>query len=149
MPRDVLSVLARLPATCATWQQGQAWLIRRGVLGMTEFMCATENDVDAFNEKHGVTPEQKRAMLHGCIMGWDSDGAVVQEEGTAHTYYVPFQLLLSVVASHEEDAAKQAHEAADALEEHLKDVLVQFNDPRLLTLLRDGKELDLVEQHSL
>lgn len=72
---DVLEVLAKLPPTSAFWDGNKGYIIKRGVQGMEESFLATENDVQAYNTKHGVTPDQKQAMECGCVTGWDAEGA--------------------------------------------------------------------------
>jgi hypothetical protein len=141
--RDVLEVLSKLPPVAATWTGGQGYLIKRGVMGMHDYPLATENDVAAFNESHGVTPAQKQAMEVGCVAGWDAEGADLQGDEITFIYTAPFVLMLSVNASTEEEAARRAKRAV----EEMSAELAQFQKwpAGVLTLVSDG-ELDLIEE---
>lgn len=141
---DVLSVLSKLPPVAATWTD-KAYLIKRGVMGMTEYLLATENDVALFNEKHGVTPEQKRAMEVGCTLGWDSEAAMLSDPNPVFVYTAPFVLMLQVTAGTEDQAAEKAHAYADWFAESVGAGDMGANG---LTFTRDGRELDLIETQS-
>lgn len=148
MPNDVLDTLMRLPPVCAVWTGEQGFLIKRGVMGMVEYPLATKNDVSEFNTSHNVTPEQERAMMCGCVNGWDAEGARVQTSSDSDPIFIyaaTFILMLSVQAPTEDAAAKVAHSDADEVGNVLSKLTGLPNT--VLTLTRDGKELDLIEEH--
>lgn len=72
--RDVLDTLAKLPPRCAAVVEGQAVFINRGVSRLSPAFLG-RSTVDQWNARHGVTPEQAKAMLVGVTLGWDFDGA--------------------------------------------------------------------------
>lgn len=45
-------------------------LVQRGVEGYWPCHCQTVADADAFNERRGVTPAMREAMLYGSVFGW-------------------------------------------------------------------------------
>jgi hypothetical protein len=144
---DVLTVLSKLPPVAAVWSEADQCgvLIKRGVMGTTPFPLATQNEVLAFNIKHRVTPAQLRAMETGCVCGWDAPGAdVPTPEGgdPMFTYTAPFTMMISVQAPTEETAAKIAHQSANNFEAW---IMVRIEEPNVLTLTRDGDQLDLIE----
>jgi hypothetical protein len=52
-------------------------LIVRGELGYRPFK---EIDVEAFNSRHGLSPDEVEAMLVGSMFGWDCPGAALAWE---------------------------------------------------------------------
>jgi len=144
MSRDVLEVLSKLPPAAMVWEDGQAYIIRRGVMGRFEYPLPSQNDTVVWNHDHKISVEQVAAMQVGSTMGWDSAGADITLPGgsTTFIYSAPLQVMLTVNANHEEDAAKLAEQALDGLVEYLKDT----SHNHLLTVLRDGR-LDLIEEN--
>lgn len=143
--RDVLSVLAKLPPACMVWENDQAYVIRRGVMGKHEYPLTSEDDVSIWNFDHKVTPEQVTAMDNGATFGWDSVGAdlVLPGGDTTFIFSAPLQVMLSVNTNFEDDAAKMAEQSLDSLLVYLGDTAHNH----ILTILRDGK-LDLLECHT-
>jgi hypothetical protein len=72
---SVLALLQKLPELCAARlpATGEPIMIKRGVMGY--YPGDPRLDVDAFNKKKGVTPEQAEAMLIGSMFGWEVSGA--------------------------------------------------------------------------
>jgi hypothetical protein len=59
----------RLPSVAAVVKpDGGVAMVKRGEVG---YWPADGYDVDHFNERMGVTPAQRSAMLHGSMFGWD------------------------------------------------------------------------------
>ncbi len=141
--RDVLEVISKLPPACLVWEGGQAYMIRRGVMGRVEYPVASDMAVVLWNHTHNVTPEAVAAMQAGSTLGWDSEGADLKTAGgdTTYVFSAPLQVLLSVNANHEEDAAKIAEAALDLLVDYIKDT----SQDHLLTVVRDGR-IDLIEE---
>jgi hypothetical protein len=142
--RDVLEVLSKLPPACLVWEGEQAYMIRRGVMGQVEYPAPSAEAVLLWNYNHQVTVEQVAAMQAGSQLGWDMPGADITLPGgdTTYIYSAPLQVMLSVNARHEDDAARMAETALEGLVEYLKDT----SQNHILTVLRDGR-LDLIEEH--
>ncbi len=85
---DVLETLKKLPRMCAANNPADdsPILIKRGVKG---YWPAPRPgfDVDAFNARHGVTVQQREAMLAGSMFGWElpvADPDIYTPDGTFH-----------------------------------------------------------------
>lgn len=141
--RDVLEVLAKLPRSCMVWENGQGYIIHRGVMGRHEYPIPSENDVAVWNRNQKITPEQVAAMQIGSQMGWDAAGADIQYTGgdTTYIYTAPLQVMLSVNAHNEEDAAKLAAKSLEKLVDYLQNTV----HDHVLTVVRDGI-IDLIEE---
>lgn len=142
--RDVLEVLSKLPRSCLVWESGQGYVINRGVAGLHEYPIPSENDVILWNFNQKITPEQVEAMRVGATLGWDAPGADIQFTGGSHTYVysAPLQVMLSVNANNEEDAAKIAAQSLDKLVEYLQNTV----HDHVLTVVRDGI-IDMIEEN--
>lgn len=140
--RDVLQVLSKLPPACMIWEQDQAYIIHRGVMGKHEYPLTSADEVAIWNRDHNVTAEHVRAMDVGCMLGWNAQGAevILPVGDSTFIYSAPLQVMLSVNANFEEDAAKMAEKSLDQLVEYLNDT----SHNHLLTVLRDGN-IDLLE----
>jgi len=141
--RDVLEVLAKLPPSCLVWESGQGYIIHRGVAGRHEYPVASEMAVVLWNYEHNVSPEQVAAMQAGSQFGWESAGAdlAVPQGNTTYVYSAPLQVMLSVNANHEEDAAKVAAQSLEKFVEYMQGT----SQDHVITVVRDGK-LDLIEE---
>lgn len=142
--RDVLSVLQKLPPSCLVWAEGRAYIIHRGVMGLHEHPTASELQVVVKNHSDGITLEQVEAMKIGATLGWETEGADLKPVtgNTTFVYSAPVQVLLSVNANHEADAAPVAVQALNKLIEYLQDT----SHDHILTVVRDGK-IDLIEEN--
>ena len=142
--RDVLEVLSKLPPSVMVWENGQGYIIHRGVMGRHEYPIPSENDVVLWNHNQKITPEQVAAMQAGSQFGWDSPGADITLPGgdTTFIYSAPLQVMLSVNSNREEDAAKLAAKSLDKLVEYLQNTV----HDHVLTVVRDGK-LDLIGEN--
>jgi hypothetical protein len=71
---DVLKTLEKLPPMCASTDltTGDTILLKRGCIG---YWPGIGIDVEAFNERHGVTAAQRIAMEIGSHFGFDVPGA--------------------------------------------------------------------------
>lgn len=63
-----------LPKFCAAYHPStnEPVLLKRGEMGYWRLEGCS---VEQFNEKRGITPEQREAMLTGSAFGWDVPGA--------------------------------------------------------------------------
>ena len=141
---DVLQVLAKLPPSAMIWENDQAYIIHRGVMGKHEYPMTCEADVVLWNFTRGVTPEHVTAMDNGCTLGWECEGADLKFNGgdTTYIFSAPLQVMLSVNANFEEDAAKLAEQSLNQLVDYLAGVAHNH----VLTVIRDG-HLDLLEEN--
>lgn len=71
----VLATLQKLPELCAARlpATGEPILLRRGVMGY--YPASPRLDVEGFNRRKGIAPEQAEAMLVGSLFGWEVPGA--------------------------------------------------------------------------
>ena len=143
--RDVLEVISKLPLACLVWENDQAYMIRRGVAGRVEYPAASSEAVMLWNFKRKITEEQIAAMQVGSHLGWDSAGADITLPGgeTTYIYSAPLQVLLSVNANNEEDAARMAEQSLNGLVEYLTDT----SHNHVVNVSRDGI-IDLIEEHT-
>ena len=141
---DVLQTLSKLPPSAMLWENGQAYLIRRGVMGKFEYPLSSLLEVLLWNKQHKVTPEHVTAMDYGCTLGWDCSGADLKFNGgdTTFVFSAPLQVLLSVNANFEDDAAQLAEQSLNKLVEYMTDTV----HDHVLSVLRDG-QLDLLEEN--
>jgi hypothetical protein len=73
--RDIAEVLLDLPEKCALnhIEDGRPIIVMRGHKGF--WPAPLGLDVDAFNERRGVTETQREAMEIGSMFGFDVPGA--------------------------------------------------------------------------
>ena len=72
-----LKVLEKLPELCFAIDAGTGAVIaiKKGERGYWTTKDMVAADVDFFNEKLGVTPAQREAMIAGSLFGFDVPGA--------------------------------------------------------------------------
>ena len=72
--RDVLENLKKLPPKCAAVMNGRPVIIHRGSQHLGCWVGG-KDQVDQYNARNGISPQQVQAMIVGVTMGWDKDGA--------------------------------------------------------------------------
>ena len=76
--RDMATILAELPPTCAAGHPTDAAfiLLQRGRKGYQMFYSIkTQDQADAYNAALGVTPAQLEAMICGSMFGFECPAA--------------------------------------------------------------------------
>lgn len=136
--------VSNLPEICATWINDQAFFIKRGIMGMKEAPIATRNDVERYNLAHNVTPAQRVAMENGCVLGWDSAGAVpAGSSEKLFQYTANLTMLLRVSAYNEEQAAAKVEtEVTKFLDDAWE---VHYQNDQILSLSFSSDDIDFIE----
>jgi hypothetical protein len=65
---------------------GTPILVLRGEIGYWPVPNGWGGTIDGFNERHGVTPAEREAMLHGSVFGWEKPIAHASEHAYAKPY---------------------------------------------------------------
>lgn len=119
---DVLATLQKLPAKCAAVIDGQAVFILRGA-GYGPSFIGTDQ-VDQWNQRNGVNPQQVQAMVVGATLGWDRSGADpdthTEEPGeTWFDIYITVSVAIQIPAHTEEQALAEGRKRAEDLADRI------------------------------
>lgn len=113
--RDALHTLQKLPEKCASVQDGIAVFIRRGARSHAPAHIPSDQ-VDQWNQAHGIEPHVRLAMEAGLNMGWDSDAADPDSHAPElggpfrYTFVGEITVQLVVTSNNEADAANEARD---------------------------------------